>query len=100
MFHWHGETFSIPNGATAILKSQHCAHQGFVIGNTLALQCHVEMTTSMVSEWATLYKDELAQPSETVQSYENMISGLEEKVKNLQSAANVLYRRWLDPILK
>ncbi len=98
MFHWHGETFSIPDGATAILKSQHCAHQGFVIGNTLALQCHVEMTIPMVNEWATLYKDELAQPSETVQSYEDMISGLENKVANLQNAADALYQRWLEPV--
>ncbi len=98
MFHWHGETFSIPDGATAILKSQHCAHQGFVIGNTLALQCHVEMTIPMVNEWATLYKDELANPSKTVQSYEEMISGLENKVANLQNAADVLYHRWLKPI--
>jgi len=98
MFHWHGETFSIPDGATAILKSQHCAHQGFVIGNTLALQCHVEMTFSMVNEWATLYKDELEHPSETVQSFEDMVFGLEEKVNNLQSAANSMYNRWLEPI--
>ena len=99
LFHWHGETFSIPEGATTILKSQHCAHQGFVLGNTLALQCHVEMTAPMVSEWASLYKDELTKPSETVQNYEDMISGLEEKVVNLQNAADVLYRRWLRPIL-
>lgn len=99
LFHWHGETFSIPDGATAILKSQHCAHQGFVIGNTLALQCHVEMTAPMVNEWATLYKDELANPSETVQSPEEMISGLDDKVTHLQETANKLYRRWLNPLL-
>jgi GMP synthase-like glutamine amidotransferase len=99
LFHWHGETFSIPDGATAILKSQHCAHQGFVIGNTLALQCHVEMTVPMVSEWATLYEDELANPSETIQNREEMISGLDEKVANLQETANAIYRRWLKPLL-
>jgi GMP synthase-like glutamine amidotransferase len=99
LFHWHGETFSIPQGATAILKSQHCAHQGFVIGNTLALQCHVEMTAPMVSEWATLYEDELANTSETIQSREDMISGLDEKVSNLQKTANAIYRRWLKPLL-
>lgn len=99
MFHWHGETFSIPEGATSILKSRHCAHQGFVIGNTLALQCHVEMTAPMVTEWADLYKDELTNPSETVQSREEMVLGVEKKVANLQTAANVLYRRWLKPVL-
>lgn len=99
LFHWHGETFSIPDGATAILKSHHCAHQGFVIGNTLALQCHVEMTAPMVREWATLYQDELTNPSETIQTSEDMISGLDEKVATLQEAANSLYRRWLRPLL-
>jgi len=98
MFHWHGETFSIPDGATAILKSQHCDHQGFVIGNTLALQCHIEMTSPMVREWASLYKNELAQPGDTIQSNEEMTFDLDEKVKNLQKAANILYERWLKPI--
>lgn len=99
LFHWHGETFSIPDGATAILKSQHCAHQGFVIGNTLALQCHVEMTAPMVTEWAELYKDELENPSETIQSPEEMVAGLDENIDALQQAADDLYRRWLRPLL-
>lgn len=100
LFHWHGETFSIPEGATPILKSQHCAHQGFVIGNTLALQCHVEITADMVREWATLYQDELSSPTETVQSLEDMVSNLDKRIEDLQNVADVLYRRWLRPILQ
>ena len=99
LFHWHGETFSIPDGATAILRSEHCEHQGFVMGNTLALQCHIEMTKEMVSEWAELYKDEIANPTLTVQSQKEIIENLENKVKELQQAADALYRRWLQPIL-
>lgn len=98
-FHWHGETFSIPEGATAILKSQHCAHQGFVIGNILALQCHVEMTADMVREWADLYKDELAAPSATVQSPETITVDLDTKIQQLQQMADALYQRWLRPII-
>jgi len=100
LFHWHGETFSIPDGATAILKSQNCAHQGFVIHNTLALQCHVEMTAPMVREWAELYKDELAVPSETVQSQKEMIDDLENRISELKQTADILYQRWLKPILE
>ena len=44
-FHWHGETFSIPPGATRILQSAHCANQAFVRGPHLGLQCHVEGPT-------------------------------------------------------
>lgn len=100
LFHWHGETFSIPEGATAILKSQHCAHQGFVIGKTLALQCHVEMTESMVAEWASLYKDELENPSETIQSPGEMVTDLTDKINELQHAADGIYLRWLRPLLE
>jgi len=99
MFHWHGETFSIPPGAQAILHSEHCRHQGFVIGNTLALQCHVEMTADMVKEWAERYEEELREPSATVQSRTEMTTELGRKIDELQQAADVLYRRWLRPIL-
>ncbi len=98
-FHWHGETFSIPTMATPILKSQHCDHQGFVIGNTLALQCHVEMTSEMVNDWASRYKKELAEPSDTVQSPETITDDLEHKIQQLQVTADALYHRWLRPIL-
>jgi len=99
LFHWHGETFSIPDGATAILKSRHCANQGFVIGNTLALQCHIEMSAPMVAEWADLYSNELNNPDETVQSAEEITRDLGKKIAILKQVAEKLYRRWLKPVL-
>jgi GMP synthase-like glutamine amidotransferase len=99
LFHWHGETFSIPVGATAILRSEGCDHQGFVMGNTLALQCHVEMTEDMVSEWAELYKDELTDAAKTVQSQKEINENLTERVKQLQSTADGLYQRWLQALI-
>lgn len=99
LFHWHGETFTIPEGATPILKSEHCAHQAFALGNTLGLQCHVEMTAEMVREWATVGQHELAQPSATVQSLETMTTDIEQKVAGLQAVADRIYRRWLRPLM-
>jgi GMP synthase-like glutamine amidotransferase len=98
LFHWHGETFSIPDGAEVILENDNCSHQAFAIGNTLALQCHVEMTAPMVSEWSTLYKDELVNPSPSVQSAQQMTEGLEQRIAEAQQAADVLYQRWLEPL--
>jgi GMP synthase-like glutamine amidotransferase len=99
LFHWHGETFSIPQGANPVLKSRHCSHQGFVMGNTLALQCHVEMNADMVQEWANRYRDELSPASATVQSPEQMTENLEEKIRVLHDTADALYRRWLQPMV-
>lgn len=98
LFHWHGETFSIPPDAEVILENDHCSNQAFVIGNTLALQCHVEMTAAMVREWATLYADELDDPAPCVQSAQQMTERLEQRIAEAQRAANILYQRWLEPL--
>jgi GMP synthase-like glutamine amidotransferase len=99
LFHWHGETFSLPEGAELILENEHCAHQAFVMGNTLALQCHVEMTAPMVHEWAALYKDELQVVTSSVQSAAQMTAGLAEKISAARQVADRLYLRWLQPVL-
>lgn len=96
VYHWHGETFSIPPGATRILGSAACANQGFVIDNTLALQCHVEMTADLVRLWARAGRDEIAQPSATVQSEAQMTADLQARVARLHDAADVLYTRWIE----
>jgi GMP synthase-like glutamine amidotransferase len=59
-FHWHGETFSLPPGASRILESANCANQAFVLGPHLAMQCHVEMTEAMIREWCEVGGDEIA----------------------------------------
>ena len=99
LFHWHGETFSAPDHAEIILESDHCARQAFASGNTLALQCHVEIPSSMVREWASLYQRELDDPSPAVQSAESMMQNLDERIATLQGTAERLYLRWLRPLL-
>jgi GMP synthase-like glutamine amidotransferase len=99
LFHWHGETFSIPDGAEVILESEHCAHQAFALGNTLALQCHVEMLPPMVAEWAARYAHELQETSATVQSAAQMTTNLSVRIAEAQQVADVIYERWLAPLL-
>ena len=94
-YHWHGETFSLPDGVAPALRSDYCERQAWVKGNVLALQCHVEMTAEMVREWARLYADELVFDSASVQSAAAMMDGLDERVRESQGAANVLYEHWL-----
>jgi GMP synthase-like glutamine amidotransferase len=95
VFHWHGEIFSIPPGATRILASSDCANQAFVIGNTLAFQCHIEMTGEMVREWARLGADDLAPLCATVQNPQAMTAELDMRVKRLQGIADKFYDRWI-----
>jgi GMP synthase-like glutamine amidotransferase len=44
-FHWHGDTFDIPDGARLLASSSACRSQGFVYGDrVVALQFHLEVT--------------------------------------------------------
>jgi GMP synthase-like glutamine amidotransferase len=94
-FHWHGETFDLPEGAVHLMQSAHCRHQAFVRDRMLALQFHVEMTADMVKEWAALYRQELTHPSASVQSHDAMLSALDARIKRLQAVADAIYDRWL-----
>lgn len=96
MFHWHGETFSLPSGATRIFASEHCTQQGFVKGNILALQCHVEMTAGMVREWVRRFPHELTPETKTVQGPETILFDLGKNITALQKVADTLYHQWLE----
>jgi len=44
-FHWHGDTFDIPDGAVRLGSSEACRNQGFILDDRiLALQFHLETT--------------------------------------------------------
>lgn len=95
VFHWHGETYSLPAGATPLLRSAWCEQQAFAAGNTLALQCHVEMTAAMVREWTELNHEELSPSSASVQSPAQLLDALPARIAALHEIADVLYGRWL-----
>ena len=95
-FHWHGETFSIPPGATRLMESAHCANQAFAIGVHLAMQCHVEMTEELVKAWLAGGERELreSEKSPGVQKPQQIEKDLERRVGALHEVANRLYERW------
>jgi GMP synthase-like glutamine amidotransferase len=94
-FHWHGETFSLPQGATCLLGSTHCANQAFVRGPHLGLQCHVEMTDSMIRTWCQQWEAEGVPPSASVQTPEQMQNGMEVRIAAMRVVADRLYGRWV-----
>jgi GMP synthase-like glutamine amidotransferase len=95
-FHWHGESFTLPQGATHLLSSAYCANQAYAIGKHLALQCHVEMTAQMIAAWCVAGADEIAASnSPGVQSASEMQQQMNGKLPRLNSVAAQLYGRWV-----
>ncbi len=52
VFHWHGETFDIPEGALRLAKSELYPNQAFRYGSSAyAFQFHIEVRKDMIYEW-------------------------------------------------
>lgn len=98
VFQWHGETFSIPPGATRLLANMHCANQMFAVGPHLGMQCHVEMTPEMIATWCGQWADEAIavadQPS--VQTPESMQGEIAERLPVMRRLSEQLYSVWIE----
>ncbi len=73
-FHWHGDTFEIPEGARPLATSEACRNQGFVYEDrVVGLQFHLETTPESAAALVHHCAKEL-DGSKYVQSGDEMLS--------------------------
>ena len=101
-FHWHGETFSLPPGATRILGSAWCANQAYVLnGRHIGMQCHVEMTPELIASWCASGAAEIAASSSPgVQSPGAIQADMDARTARLHQLADKIYSRWIQGLRK
>jgi GMP synthase-like glutamine amidotransferase len=68
VFHWHGDTFDLPESAIHLFYSEGCKHQAYIYKErVLALQFHLEMTTDSLKTMIEYGRQEL-KPARYIQS--------------------------------
>ena len=50
-FHWHEETFTLPQNAIRLVSSNSYPNQAFKIGTAVGLQFHLEVNEIMINSW-------------------------------------------------
>ena len=61
IFHWHSDTFNLPDGAVRLAESERTANQAFRLGRAVyATQFHFEADTGLVADWTRDFAHEIA----------------------------------------
>lgn len=74
VFHWHGDTFDLPDTSTHLFRSEVCENQAFLYHeNVLGLQFHFEITVNTLKEMVVKGASELIE-NETIQSADEILN--------------------------
>ena len=61
VFHWHGDTFDLPEQAVRLVHSENYPNQAFQIASAVGLQFHLEVNEEMVNLWLDKTQEKLHQ---------------------------------------
>ncbi|MFI0415620.1 MAG: type 1 glutamine amidotransferase [Candidatus Thiodiazotropha sp.] len=85
VFHWHGETFNLPLGATRIAESAACKNQAYQIGkHVIGLQFHLETTPASAQAIVENCCDELVE-GEYIQTATEILSMPQAQYRTINS---------------
>jgi len=96
-FQWHYDVFDVPAGATRVLTNRFNPNQAYVIDDRhIGFQCHIEMTDELVRTWCRTGAGEIAAPeAPALQSRDEILRDLPERLAALQAIAGAVYARWV-----
>jgi len=88
-FHWHGDTFEIPDGAVHTARSEACENQAFVYEDrVVGLQFHLETDLQTAKGLIENSEEELKEKGIYIQSPEYILS----REDNFNTIEKLLYR--------
>ena len=86
VFHWHGDTFDLPENALRLAHSSEYPNQAFQIGSAIGIQFHIEVTEEMIRLWLDKTEEKLADISyiDPLRIRQEIDSNMPQIKKNMQ----------------
>lgn len=96
MFHWHGDTFALPQGCERLAGSELCENQAFAAeGRCYGLQFHAEVDAALIARWVQVYAHEWQGEDGTLTG-ERILADTQAHVADLQARAAALFGNLLE----
>ena len=93
MMQWHGDSFSLPAGATRLASSNEYSNEAFRLGDyALAVQFHPELTGTMYEEWI---EDGAAQLAAQGIDPDDLLAERDRYGADMERAASAMLDEWL-----
>jgi len=87
-FHWHEETFTLPQNAIRLVHSSDYPNQAFKIGTAVGLQFHLEVDELMINSW-------LANTHHVSQNEkEKILNDIEKNFSILKQNISIFYKNF------
>ena len=92
VFHWHGDTFDLPEKAIRLVYSENYQNQAFQIGSAVGLQFHLEVNAEMVNLWLDKTQEKLEQI--TYIDPQKIRSDIDENISIVKNNMNNFYNNF------
>ena len=92
VFHWHGDTFDLPTGATRLALSENYPNQAFQYKSAIGLQFHLEVNEQMVNLWLDKTEEKLQQISYI--DPQKIRSDIDDNISTVKSNMGTFYNNF------
>jgi GMP synthase-like glutamine amidotransferase len=91
VFHWHGDTFDLPQNALRLAHSKDYQNQALQIGSAVGVQFHLEVDEETIRLWLEKSKDEL---SHSYIDSNEIVRKIPESIQEIQNNMKIFYRNF------
>jgi GMP synthase (glutamine-hydrolysing) len=95
-FEWHHDSFTVPPGGTLIAQTD-VGPQAYVVGRSLGLQFHPEVTPEIVGEWVRAYREG---PHDDALDLDAMLEETNRRAPAVRGMTERLFDRFLTEVAR